>query len=45
MKRVILPNGRIKLTADSGIRDKRNGNVYSVVICKPEAERYFEAVE
>lgn len=41
MKREVLPNGNIRLTSEKGIIDIRNGNIYSEVICKPEAEKYF----
>lgn len=41
MKRTELPNGLIKLECENGIIDKRNGRVYSVVVCKPCDEKWF----
>lgn len=42
MKRTELPNGLIKLECEKGIIDKRNGRVYSVVVCTPLEEKWFE---
>lgn len=41
MKRTELQNGLIKLECENGIIDKRNGRVYSVVVCKKQDEKWF----
>ncbi len=35
--------GYVKLAAPGGVRDRRNGSVYSTVVCKAKDAKYFEA--
>lgn len=44
MSKTVLPNGKIKLFSEIGIRDIRNDNIYSEVICKEENEHFFVEV-
>lgn len=39
-----LKNGLIRLYSTEGIRDKRNGQIFEEVICKPKDVKYFEAL-
>lgn len=45
LKREVMANGRIRLSSPNGIVDKRNGAVYSEVICKAQSEKYFIEAE
>lgn len=42
MNKKQLRNGMWKLTSKNGIRDTRNGQEYSEVICKEEHIDFFE---
>ena len=44
MTKVELDNGLVRLYSSNGIRDKRNGQVFEEVICKPKNVKYFEAL-
>lgn len=39
-----LKNGLVRLYSSAGIRDKRNGQVFEEVECKPKDVKYFEAL-
>lgn len=34
--------GYVRITAPHGVRDKRNGSIYKVVICKLKDSKWFE---
>lgn len=44
MERIEIEDGFVKLSSANGIVDKRNGAVYSVVICSATQEEFFEEV-
>ena len=41
IKREVLANGIIRLSSAKGIRDIRNGRVYSVVECEARNEKFY----
>lgn len=41
MNKEELSNGMVRLTAPNGIKDTRNGNIYSEVECKKENVKYY----
>ena len=43
--REVLANGNIRLSSPKGIIDSRTDSVYSVVVCKPNKEKYFKEGE
>lgn len=44
MIRTVLENGKIRLTSQVGIVDKRTNSTHYDVICSDKNERYFEEV-
>lgn len=42
MKRVVLSNGIVRLTADNGVIDTRNGGWYSTADVKLKDEKFFK---
>lgn len=45
LNREVLANGNIRLSSPKGIIDSRTDSVYSVVVCKPNKEKYFKEGE
>lgn len=43
MKKEKLPSGLWRLTAPNGVKDKRNGRIYSEVECEEADIKYFVA--
>lgn len=41
MTQIELSNGAVKLTAPNGVKDTRNGAVYSEAVVKAEDVRWF----
>ena len=41
IKREVLANGLIRLSSIKGIRDIRNGRLYSVVECEARNEKFY----
>lgn len=39
-----LKNGLVRLHSSAGFRDKRSGQVFTEVICKPKDVKHFEAL-
>ena len=42
MNKTVISEGIIRLTGNGGVRDKRNGRVYSQFVGKADLEKCFE---
>lgn len=39
--RTVIKEGWVKLTSPNGVKDTRNGETYSEVVCKDTDEKWF----
>ena len=44
MEIIEIRPGYVRLSAPGGVRDRRNGSVYSTVVCRAKDAKYFEGV-